>query len=120
MTEMHWKTGSLLEDVIFRSRTITELIRDVSFEQYASDLNLQAQVERHLEVVGEALNRLSRVDEETFGRLADARKWVNLRNAIAHLYDDLSQTRIWHSASVELRHLHETANRLLKEFGEPR
>lgn len=120
MTEMHWKTGTLLEDVITRSRMISDLIRDVSFEQYASDVSMQAQVERHLEVDGEALNRLFRVDPETFGRLPEARSWVNLRNAIAHLYDDLSQTRIWNSASVELTQLHETAMRLLEEFGEPR
>ena len=117
---MHWKTGTLLEDIITRSPIINDLIQYVSFEQYASDLNVQAQVERHLEVMGEALNRLFRIDPETLGRLPEARRWVNLRNAIAHLYDDLSQIRIWNSASVELSQLHETAVSLLEEFGEPR
>lgn len=119
MPEMHWKTGTPLEDVITRSHLIVDATRDVTFDQYASDLMLQAQVERHLEVVGEALNRLSRVDANTFLRLPDARRWVNLRNAIAHLYDDLSQTRVWNSATVELSQLHETAVSLLEEFGEP-
>jgi uncharacterized protein with HEPN domain len=51
-----------------------------TFEEYTGDVLLRSGVERQLEIVGEALNQMSRLDPELASRIPQLRTVVGLRN----------------------------------------
>jgi len=55
----------------------------------------QAAVERKFEIIGEALNRLQRVDSSVFARITDAHRILSFRNILAHGYDVIDHAIVW-------------------------
>ena len=70
------------------------------FEDYLSDTKTQRAVERNLEIIGEAVNRILKVDPEF--KLENSHKIIGARNRIIHGYDKISQEVIW---SIVINHL---------------
>ncbi|WP_375418057.1 DUF86 domain-containing protein [uncultured Hymenobacter sp.] len=70
------------------------------FELYRRDVRTRRATERNLEIIGEAVGRILRIDP-TFS-LANARQIVTTRNRIIHGYDTVSDEMIW---SIIIRHL---------------
>jgi len=56
-----------------------------NFLDYLKDKQLRRAVERELEIIGEAVNRILKVEPEF--PIDDARRIVNLRNWVIHGYD---------------------------------
>lgn len=54
---------------------------------------LQDAVERNLDIIGEAVNRVLKIDSTI--RLSNARRIDDARNVIIHSYDALDNTQIW-------------------------
>lgn len=63
------------------------------FEYYQNNLMLRRAVERELEILGEAVNRI--LKQQPDYPLTDARRIVDLRNHIIHRYDNVSDEIIW-------------------------
>jgi len=57
-------------------------------------------IERNLEIIGEAINRI--LAKEPDIQINDARKIVNLRNHVIHSYDSISDENIW---AILINHL---------------
>lgn len=74
--------------------------RPKRFEDYTNDLKTKRAVERNIEIIGEAVNRILKKDR-TF-KLENAQKIVGTRNRIAHGYDKISDDLIW---SIVINHL---------------
>ncbi|MDD2799683.1 MAG: DUF86 domain-containing protein [Bacteroidales bacterium] len=74
--------------------------RPKRFEDYAVDILLKRGIERNLEIIGEAMNRILRENPEI--NIANAKRIVGLRNQIIHGYDSVSDENIW---GVVIRHL---------------
>ena len=70
------------------------------FEEYLSDIKTKRAVERDLEIIGEAVNRIIKKDENF--RLDNAQKIIGTRNRIIHGYDKISDDLIW---SIVINHL---------------
>ncbi len=70
------------------------------FEGYSRDILLQNAVERNLEIIGEAVNKILKIDSNF--PLTDARKIVDTRNKISHGYDEIEPENIWF---ILIRHL---------------
>jgi uncharacterized protein with HEPN domain len=83
-----------LEDI---QRSIEEIFdflpekRD--FFEFQKDLKTRKAVERNLEIIGEALNRILKLEPEF--PISDSRKIVDTRNRIIHGYDSVSEDVIW-------------------------
>ncbi|MCR9171408.1 MAG: DUF86 domain-containing protein [bacterium] len=63
------------------------------FENYESNKLLRRAVERELEIIGEAVNRILKVDPNI--NISNARRIVNLRNWVIHSYDNVDNIIIW-------------------------
>jgi uncharacterized protein with HEPN domain len=63
------------------------------FNHYKADKLLRRGVERELEIIGEATNRILKIDENI--ALSDAKRIVRLRNWVIHGYDKVDDTIIW-------------------------
>jgi uncharacterized protein with HEPN domain len=70
------------------------------FENYIKDRKTKRAVERNIEIIGEATNRIIKRDNKI--ELANAQKIVGTRNRIAHGYDKISDDLIW---SIIINHL---------------
>jgi len=71
-----------------------------TFEEYQSDIKTKRAIERDLEIIGEAVNRIRKMDRNF--KLDNAEKIIGARNRIIHGYDNISDDLIW---SIVINHL---------------
>ena len=71
-----------------------------SFHSFQSNIILRRAIERNLEIIGEAMNRIL-VREPEFP-IENAKRIVGLRNQIIHAYDNISEENIW---AIIINHL---------------
>lgn len=71
-----------------------------TFVAYQNDLRTRRAVERNIEIIGEALNRM--LNKDSLIHLSNSRKIVDTRNRIIHGYDSVSDDIIW---SIIINHL---------------
>ena len=64
-----------------------------NFSNFHKDLKTRKAVERNIEIIGEAMDRILKIDP-TF-QISDARRIVDTRNRIIHGYDNVSDDVIW-------------------------
>jgi uncharacterized protein with HEPN domain len=72
------------------------------FENYQQNKMLKRAVERELEIIGEAMNRIIKRDESFAQKIEDAMNIVGLRNHVIHAYDNISDENIW---AIVINHL---------------
>lgn len=70
------------------------------FEYYRSDIKTKRAIERNLEIIGEAVNRIIKKDKSII--INNAGKIIGTRNRISHGYDAISDDLIW---SIVINHL---------------
>lgn len=66
-----------------------------SFENYQDDALLRSGVERQFEIVGEALNQMSKIDSATAAEIPQLRKVVSFRNILIHGYSAVDDRAVW-------------------------
>lgn len=82
-----------------------------NFITYQKDLKTKKAVERNLEIIGEAVNRILKADSSI--QIKNAKNIIGTRNRIIHSYDNISDEVIWTIVSRELPDLLEDVKRLL-------
>ncbi len=99
---MNEKVLKCLYDVKFAMDEIDSyfLYRQKLFEDYSKDIILKRAIERDLEIIGEAINRILAIDPEF--PIKNSRRIVGLRNQIIHGYDSISDENIW---AIIMNHL---------------
>jgi uncharacterized protein with HEPN domain len=70
------------------------------FTEYVTDLRTKRAVERNIEIIGEAVNRILKKDKHF--ELKNAQLIIGTRNRIAHGYNKISDDLIW---SIVINHL---------------
>ena len=63
------------------------------YDDFYSNLCLRRAIERNIEIIGEAMNRILKVDKDI--AITNSRKIVDARNYIIHGYDSLSVDILW-------------------------
>ncbi len=64
-------------------------------------------------IIGEALNRLSRLDAELLSQIRNYRSIISFRNILAHGYDGIEDRIVWGIIETDLEQLLQDAIRLL-------
>lgn len=84
-----------LFDVLDAIKEIESYAQGLDCSRFLAHGMAQAAVERKFEIIGEALNRLQRVDPSVFARLTDAQRILGFRNILAHGYDVIDYAIVW-------------------------
>ena len=81
------------------------------FDDFYNNLCLRRAVERNIEIIGEAMNRVLKADRNI--AITDSRKIVDARNYIIHGYDSLSADILW---SMVINHLPKLKSEVIALF----
>ncbi len=87
--------------------------RGKNFNLFLSDFVYRKFIERELEIMGEAMNRILKIDPAI--PISAARKIVDTRNFVIHSYDSLLPEILWAIVINHLPLLHQEVSVLLSQ-----
>jgi uncharacterized protein with HEPN domain len=87
-----------------------------NFFYYKNNLMLKRAVERNLEIIGEAVNRIITRDKSQIERISKAKAIISLRNQVIHSYDGISDENIWSVITSHLPRLKNEIEALIQEY----
>ncbi|MEL7118695.1 MAG: HepT-like ribonuclease domain-containing protein [Bacteroidota bacterium] len=104
---------SWLHDILKAIDEIDAFIIGIDlFEDFRDDLKTKRAVERNIEIIGEAMNRILKVDPNI--NISNTKQIVGARNRIIHGYDNVSDQILWGIIHHSLPILKAEVNSLLK------
>ncbi|MCL1942340.1 MAG: DUF86 domain-containing protein [Candidatus Azobacteroides sp.] len=91
-----------LEDILIAIDEIDVCFKTLpkKYDEFLNNMLLRRAIERNIEIIGEAMNRILK-DDGTIS-ITNARKIVDTRNYIIHGYDSLTVDILW---SIVVNHL---------------
>lgn len=107
---------SFLWDARESADAIVRFVADKSIEDYLADDMLRAAVERRFEIIGEALNRLAKVNPQLAARIPELVYAVAFRNVLIHGYASVDDATVWRTTQENLPRLRDTLAVLLAEL----
>jgi uncharacterized protein with HEPN domain len=110
---MQLEVKKCLEDVRQAAELIAQFTAGKSFAEYETDVLLRSGVERQFEIIGEAANRLTKINNVVAAGLPEASRIVAFRNILIHGYDIVDNNVVWDVIQYKLPALREHVARLL-------
>ncbi|MAM53921.1 MAG: hypothetical protein CMH35_03580 [Microbacterium sp.] len=83
---MRPEAAAFLWDVRNAADRVSSFIEGVTQGEYLGDDLRRSAVERQLEIIGEALNNLRRLDPDMAASIPEVHRIIGLRNVLAHGY----------------------------------
>jgi uncharacterized protein with HEPN domain len=106
-------------DIALRAlRRVPKFLGARSLADYLTDELCQSAVERQLEIAGDALGRLRKLDAPLFDQIPDGDLVVGFRNVLAHGYATLDHRRVYEIASARAVELLQALEALLAKMPE--
>ena len=112
------KSAKYLEDIRDAAEFIEHACRGKTLDEFRADRLLRQAVERNFEIIGEAVNRLTRTDPKVAGSIPFGSQIVSFRNLLIHGYDLIDDGRVWETIQGDVPRLNEQVRALL-QAGEP-
>jgi uncharacterized protein with HEPN domain len=106
-----------LWDVQQAANAIDEFVAGLDAAGYAQNALVRAAVERQFEIIGEALNRLSKISPDLARQVPHLREIIGFRNVLIHGYAMIDHARVWQIAETSLPDLRTVVSALLAELG---
>lgn len=107
------KIRTYLADIIICIDEIVDFLGTTrDFFVYQNDIKTKKAVERNLEIIGEAVNRILKIDPNF--PIENAKYIIGTRNRIIHSYDNISDEVLWTIINRELPTLKNQLELLLK------
>lgn len=111
---MNNKIKKLLFDILTALNNIDDYIgNEKYFEIYDNNSMMQDAVERNIEIIGEAMNKLLIIEPKI--EISNSRRIVDARNKIIHGYDEIENAQIWGIIINHLPTLKKEVERFLEE-----
>jgi uncharacterized protein with HEPN domain len=100
-------------DVLQAGEEIVAFTRDMDFRAYSESPVTQRAVERDFEIIGEALNRIKRIDETLLETISEHHRIIGFRNVLIHGYDMVDERIVWNAVESHLAALIRDVQKLL-------
>ena len=91
-----------LVDILQTAEEIETFVRGMDFKTYQNSPVTQRAVERDFEIIGEALSRIRRIDEELLERISEYDRIIGFRNILIHGYDVVDEMIVWKAVENHL------------------
>ena len=112
---MQLKVKKYIYDVLQAAEKVSRFIDNKNFNDYKSDDLLKSGIERQFEVMGEALNQLSKIDTLIINKISNYQQIISFRNILIHGYTDVDDRLVWNIIETKLPVLIEEVKGLLGE-----
>ncbi len=112
---MYDDAAKLIWDAQQALQRIQRFVARKDFAAYQSDELLRSAVERQFEILGEALNQLSRLDPNMAEKIPDLPRIVAFRNILIHGYASVDDRLVWGVVESRLEPLLDVVAALLSE-----
>jgi uncharacterized protein with HEPN domain len=88
------KSKKYLSDILLAIELIEVFSKDiVDFNDYQKDLKTQSAIERQLGIIGEALNKLKKLEPSI--EIENDQQIISFRNRLVHAYDSIDNSIVW-------------------------
>ena len=84
-----------LNDILTAAGMLYEFTNGITYSGYIADPLLRSATERQFGIVGEALTRLTKIDEATASRITEYQRIISFRNILIHQYDSVDDLVMW-------------------------
>jgi uncharacterized protein with HEPN domain len=109
------QTAQSLLDCLDAVGDLGVFLGNASLAEYESNRGQQLQVERLLEIIGEALNRAAKSERRVLDLIPDAHSVIGMRNWISHGYDAIDNETVWTAATYDVPLLGKQIEALLED-----
>lgn len=105
-----------LWDIQEAARAIERFVSGMDWQAFQQDEVVRSAVERKLEIIGEAIAQLDKLDSALAGDLSAKRQIVGMRNVLIHGYASIDEAIVWQTIEADVPRLQEEVTRLLSEL----
>ena len=91
-----------VEDAVMACELILQFTQDMTENDFYADNKTKAAVERKIEIIGEALNRIKKINPSKLEKIDNWREIIGFRNVIAHGYDVVEDSIVWESIENDI------------------
>jgi uncharacterized protein with HEPN domain len=103
-----------LWDALKAAEAVQSFLRGRTYEAFVEDDLLRSAVERQLEIIGEALSQLAKVDPQIADNVAELRRIIAFRNILVHGYAAINYDTVWRLIQDKLPELQSNLTMLLR------
>jgi uncharacterized protein with HEPN domain len=103
-----------LWDALKAAEAVQSFLRGRTYEAFVEDDLLRSAVERQLEIIGEALSQLAKVDPQIADNVAELPRIVAFRNILVHGYAAIDYDTVWRLIEDKLPELQSNLAMLLR------
>ncbi len=103
-----------LYDALEAANNIKQFTKGKGFNDYDSNDIISSAVERQFEIMGEALNRIKKIDSKFETSINGFREAISFRNILAHGYDTIDNILVWGIIKNDLPNLISSIEKLMK------
>ena len=95
------------------SELIGQFSEGRTLNDYRTDVLLKSAIERQFEIIGEALNRLKKIDEAALAEIGNSQQIIAFRNVLIHGYDQIKPEIVWSAVTENLPELQSQVVKML-------
>ena len=112
---MRIESKKYLYDIAHAAELALGFVAGKSLDDYNADAMMRSAVERQLEIVGEALAQLARIDLTVASQVSEYQRIIAFRNILIHGYAEIDHRIVWNVLELKLPTLLQQARALLDE-----
>lgn len=111
------------EEVLTYLQDVLDAINDMQscfvgfphrYDLFEKDMMRRCVVERKVEIMGEAINRIKKTDSSV--NIPNARAIIDTRNRIIHAYDNVQSDFLWSLVVLHIPELKKDIERIIAEY----
>jgi uncharacterized protein with HEPN domain len=111
----HYDPEKYLYDMLSSCEFLLEFTENRTVEDYIGERAFRSAVERELQIIGEALVQLEKVDPEAARQIPDYLNIIGFRHILVHGYDSLNPATVWNVIETKLGALRTKIESLLEK-----